>query len=235
MVKILEEAHRRTGVDSIARSPDGAYLASGCANNIYLWDVSCGCITGVGTLEGHRWSIRSVANPPEGRFIVSGSADETICIWNMYTKQVEVGPIEGHTAAFKAVSFAPNGTHVASGSEDGTACAWDVHTGGMVAGPFRTHNTRLNSIAYSPDSTQIMINLTNATLVWCLDQLFQGTDSARRLIITEDGWIVDGLPRHLMFVPIGLQGKLITTEKGLFISAHNVFTLNFDDASLGDS
>lgn len=66
---------------SFAVSPDGRVVAGDLTSeNIFLWDAFTG--KKIGTLNGHRGSIKSLCFSADGRFLVSGSSDTTVLIWD---------------------------------------------------------------------------------------------------------------------------------------------------------
>lgn len=233
MKLVLEMSENRfESVDSIACSPDGAYIVSSYYRTIHVWDVPKKKLAL--SLQGHQDEIRSVAYSSDGKYIVSGSSDTTVCIWNAQDGRMEVGPIKGHTTSVNVVAYSPDGAHVASGSLDGTICVWDSRTGDMVVGPLRAHHTSINSIAYSPDSALIAAAASDGTVrVWCPDQLLQGAQAAWEL--NEDGWMINALSHRLVWVPPDLRDKLLAAGEVLRISTQNSFTVTFDGAYLGHS
>jgi WD40 repeat protein len=80
--EILRIAGHKEMVYSIAFSPDGKILASGCEDGtIQLWEV----ITGKKLLqiEGGGGHVLSVSFSPAGRLLASGHANSTILIWDV--------------------------------------------------------------------------------------------------------------------------------------------------------
>jgi WD40 repeat protein len=73
---------------SVAFSPDGALLASGCDNGIIgLWDVAKA--KKIAILSRHTDLVRSLAFSADGKILASGSRDGTIKLWNV--KDAEPG------------------------------------------------------------------------------------------------------------------------------------------------
>lgn len=77
---------------SFAVSPDGRVVAGDLTSeNIFLWDAFTG--KKIGTLKGHRGSIKSLCFSADGRFLVSGSTDTTVLIWD-YRKMIQQPPFK---------------------------------------------------------------------------------------------------------------------------------------------
>ncbi|MEG3983143.1 CHAT domain-containing protein [Microcoleus sp. T3B2] len=160
----------KSGVTSIAISPDGKRIASGSWDKtIRLWDATTGQPLGQ-PLKGHKAGVTSVAISPNGKLIVSGSSDKTIRLWDATIGQPVGKPLEGHEESISSVAFSPDGKRIASGSWDKTIRLWNVTTGQPLGKPLEGHKAGVISVAFSPDGKRIvsgsddkMIRLWNAT------------------------------------------------------------------------
>lgn len=78
------EGHK-SGVRTVAYSPDGTHVVSGSSDKtIRIWDVETGESVGE-SLRGHTGEILSIVYSSNGRHIVSGSSDKTIRIYDAET------------------------------------------------------------------------------------------------------------------------------------------------------
>ncbi|KAG8740029.1 hypothetical protein FRC10_004823 [Ceratobasidium sp. 414] len=81
------------GINSVAYSPDGAYIVSGSSDGTArIWDAQTGQPVGQ-PLNGHTDSVRSVVYSPDGAYIASCSRDKTIRIWDSQAGQPLFQPI----------------------------------------------------------------------------------------------------------------------------------------------
>ena len=73
------------GVNTVAISPDGHYIAAGALDNgVRIWDTTTGnLVERLESPDGHKDSVYSVAFAPNGRDLVSGSLDKTIKMWEL--------------------------------------------------------------------------------------------------------------------------------------------------------
>ena len=78
-VRHVLEGHRGE-IDSVAFSPDGTIVASGCKDTtIKLWDPSTGELRQ--TLTGPKNRLESLAFAPDGKTLASGSGGPEALIW----------------------------------------------------------------------------------------------------------------------------------------------------------
>jgi len=131
---------------SLAYSPDGKYLATGCSDELArLWDVQTGQL--VQTIRGtpHHLDPEIFARqqdpdhgqprwyrPPVGR-----------------PERKTVHILSAHATDVQSVAFSPDGKYVLTGSADQTARLWDAQTGAYPA-PFSGHIGTLGG-GFSPD------------------------------------------------------------------------------------
>ncbi|MGG6237861.1 NB-ARC domain-containing protein [Nodosilinea sp. AN01ver1] len=158
-------------VFSLAFSPDGRYLASGCEDHqIRVWDVRTRTL--VYCLSGHADEVRSVAFAPQGYLsgdralaltghqLASGSYDGTLRLWRLGRESAS-----DHSTVMVAgspvwsIAFSPDGHALASGHQDGSIDIWDVatqrqrqrlQTDSLGRSP-QNHTQAVRSVAFSPD------------------------------------------------------------------------------------
>jgi hypothetical protein len=152
--------HRRPGlladilegvqVMSVAFSPDGTLLASGCTGrSVWIWRVEDGeCL---GLWKGHTDEVWSVAFSPDGEILASGSRDGTVRLWKvsggtlLHTLPERVRPIP-----VNSVAFSPDGRTLASGAGDNMVRLWAVPGGDLLC-TLKEHQRSVRTVAFSPD------------------------------------------------------------------------------------
>lgn len=135
-----------------AFSPDGQFLAAGCADGkLNIWSVTSGELAAV--LRGHAGMVRAVAYSPDGSRVVSGGSDGTVRVWDAASARL-IRTLAGHQGAVLCVGFSPDGERIVSGGEDELVKVWDAApTSDSVT--FRTPTSATDAIAFSLDGLRV--------------------------------------------------------------------------------
>jgi len=152
--------HRRPGlladilesvqVMSVAFSPDGTLLASGCTGkSVWIWRVEDGECLGI--WKGHTDEVWSVAFSPDGETLASGSRDGTVRLWKV-SNGISLCALQEHARPIPvtSVAFSPDGRILASGAGDNVVRLWAV-SGGDLLRTFKEHQRSVLTVAFSPD------------------------------------------------------------------------------------
>lgn len=139
------------GINSVAFSPDGQFLASGAQDNtVRIWRVADGEL--LYTLA-HTRPVMSVDISPDGQLLASSTRDSSLNIWHMKDGEL-LHTLRGHSFVITSVTFSPNGEFLASGAEDSTVRIWRVANGELLR-TLAEPSIALNSVAFSPDGELI--------------------------------------------------------------------------------
>jgi len=141
-----------SGIDCLALSPDGRYLAVGCQDGTLQIRSLTNDAEPV-IMVGHRDAVLSVAFAPDGGTLLSGSADQTAILWDLMAMQPrEV--LSAHHGSVRAVCFSPDGTLLATGSADETIKLWEAATGRERL-TLKGHADSVATVAFSPDGRSL--------------------------------------------------------------------------------
>jgi WD40 repeat protein len=117
------------GIQDLAWSPDGQYLAAACSDGtVRIWAISSDPDTAAQApeiLSAHRGSVLSVAWSSGGSRLASGGNDGTVCIWQ---PSATFGPVVTYDKGVPLHSLAvsKDGRRIAAGSEHGDIFTWNA-------------------------------------------------------------------------------------------------------------
>jgi len=154
-----------TEVWTLAFSPDGKILASGCEDkSVRIWNTENG--KNLKILKNHRSRILSVTFSHGGEILASGDAEGIIRLWSVETND-ELAILAGHTNGICALTASPDGRTIASGSYDGTIRFWDQNTGFEISTFATGFSESVSTMEFTKDSTILTSVGLNGTIdVW---------------------------------------------------------------------
>lgn len=166
--------HRERGINDIAISPDGRWLAAACADNLCrLWDLS-NYRPGVEplSLEGHADQVTVATFGSEGRWLLTGSRDKTARLWdlNASTPGEQNEALGGHADVVSLVAISRNRQWIATCSA-ASARLWKFDGGEAVLVKTLTgHEEEILDLGISPDSRWLVTASRDHTArIWDLN------------------------------------------------------------------
>jgi len=153
LIRKLEGHYDR--VSSVAFSPDGSTIASGCPSDtmVRLWDAAKG--RQLRKLD-ENGGVCSVAFSPDGRTIASGDGVwGTVRLWDAATGR-QLRKLQYMNGRVSSVAFSPDGRTIASGGHGigWTMRLWDAATNWQWR-QLDGHSDEVSSVAFSPDGRTI--------------------------------------------------------------------------------
>jgi WD40 repeat protein len=146
LTAILEHPNK---VSSVAISPDGKILASGCHDGIIrIWSLHSGEL--LRSLFGHTSAVLSVTISPDGQTLASRSHGGTIRLWNLHSGELLDRLMD--LQSFQAFAISPDWQTLALSNGGHTITLLNLHNRELqhtLHSPGR--GRRVYSIAISPD------------------------------------------------------------------------------------
>ncbi|BAY17058.1 WD-40 repeat protein [Anabaenopsis circularis NIES-21] len=218
-----ELIHTLTGhsgkVASVAISPDGETVVSGCADQtINIWNLQTG--KQIRTLTGNLGEVSSVAISSDGNFLAVGSCQHpksNVTVWHLSTGQL-IHTLLGHQKPVNVVDISPDGQILASGSNK--IKIWNLHKGDRICTLW--HSSAVHAVAISPDgsilasgSSDSKIRLWNPRTGDPLRTLTGHTGDVKSIAISSDGQLLfSGSADTTIKIWHLLTGKLLQTLQG---------------------
>jgi WD40 repeat protein len=165
----------------VAFSPNGATLAAGSANGVWLWGLPapCNCLTSptpAARLTGSAGAVSSVAFSPDDAILAAGSGDGTVQLWDTATEE-QIATLTRHHGTVTSVAFSPDSTILAIASGDGTVQLWDRAIHRQLATLTSATGT-VTSVAFSRDGKTLAASRADHTVrLW--DVAYRGTAPVR--------------------------------------------------------
>jgi len=154
-------------VRSIAFSPDGRRLATGCDDrNVTIWDIGSGKEL---LNRSYNGEIYSVAFSPDGKRLAAGGNYSAVCIWNLSTNKTMDIPLPDNVTIL-SVAFSPDGKMLAAANNTvktstviNTVMIWNASTGDLMlqTSPMM-HSDKIHTIAFSPDGALLATGCRDA-------------------------------------------------------------------------
>jgi Protein kinase domain/WD domain, G-beta repeat len=191
-------------VHSVAFSPDGTTLATGCdqgvgpdgspvsgGHRVRLWNLATRTCTAA--LAGPQGAALSVAFSPDGGVLASGNSNQPVHLWRLTGRFRASETTLSDDTDVLSVAFSPDGRTLATANFYKTIRLWDVATRTCTA-TLTGHSGWVHSVAFSPDGTMLATGSSDHTVrLWdmhtraCLATLTGHSEIVREVAFSRDG------------------------------------------------
>jgi WD40 repeat protein/regulator of extracellular matrix RemA (YlzA/DUF370 family) len=148
------------GVDNIAISPNGRYLALAAGRDIQVWRLPTHELVAI--LEGHKDLVWSVTFSLDGATLFSGGADHSVRAWDVQNRSVK-RIFHGHSGWVWSLALSPDGTLLASAGEDQAIYLWDAYRGDLLEA-LPGHGGAVRGLAFSKDGQMLASGSMDQTI-----------------------------------------------------------------------
>lgn len=184
------------GVQSVASSPDGQWLAfSTYEGTTGIWETRS--LQPVRIIKKGLVSVCFGQLPRHG-WIVAGAKATAVELYELATGKL-VQTLKGHVGAIKTVCCSPDQRWIASGGEDKTVKLWSTQTG-LLAHDLRRHTAEINGLCFSPDGKQLFSTSRD------------GTTRAWDVQNGKEEFVLKGHENGMYAVAFSPDGKIIATS-----------------------
>lgn len=146
-------------------SPDGKYVLTKWASDIYIWDAKNGQEI---SQINQAYTIETAEFSPNSEYIVTTSLLSPVTVWNVADGTAKT-KFRGHTGTVNTALFSPDGKYVVTASADKSAQVWVALTGEVVA-KLSGHTQGVNSAVFSKKQDYIVTASEDKTMrIWSRD------------------------------------------------------------------
>jgi tRNA A-37 threonylcarbamoyl transferase component Bud32 len=194
-------------VHSVAFSPNGRVLASGCdqgvrpdgslvkgGRRVRLWDTASQTCTAA--LTGPEGAATCVTFSPEGGMLASGNSGQPVHLWRLGGRLRKSPVTLTDDTDVMSVAFSPDGALLATGNCHKTVRLWDVATRTCLA-TLSGHGGWVHSVAFDPGGRVLATGSGDHTIrLWdvaarrCLSALPGHGEIVREVAFSPDGAIL---------------------------------------------
>jgi WD40 repeat protein len=148
--RVAKQIPTEEGVASVAFSPDGAWLLTGMASKVVMWQVANTTQEWSMPTDGE---VYTVAFSPDGQIVAVGTYNGEIAIRRSIDGQL-IQKLAGPTVYH--VAFSPDGTLLASECNPGRINVWRVGDGKRIWSFLANDDGGITGVAFSSDGSQLI-------------------------------------------------------------------------------